>query len=156
MKVCRSFTLFGIRPFTGKDVEDDGKIKVEEVDIDMMKDEMIKKGTRSRQRIFGSGKYLGQNKPRFDTVILRGEMEEEDENVTNIWFGKVLAILEITKHGVIRPGTTNCAMHNQSDCEACGKNDRNRFVFVQYSDVFPPSVVPVDAIESVLNCVRLV
>ena len=156
IKVCRSFTLFGIRPFTGKDVEEDGKILIEEAEIDVMQEQMIKKGSNGRQRIFSSGMYLGLNRPRFDTVMLRGDMEDGEEGVTNVWFGKVLAILEMTNPGVIRPGTNDCAMHNETDCKLCGENGRKRFVFVQYYDVIPPSVVPVDAIESVLNCVRLV
>ena len=100
--------------------------------------------------------YLGLNRPRFDTVMLRGDMEDGEEGVTNVWFGKVLAILEMTKPGVIRPGTNECAMHNETDCKLCGENGRKRFVFVQYYDVIPPSVVPVNAIESELNCVHLV
>ena len=156
IKVSRSFSLYGIRPFTGKDVDDDGKILIDENEIDAMQEEMIKKGSQGRQRLFSTGRYLGQNRPRFDTVMLRGDLEDGEEDVTNIWFGKILAIIEISCTGVMRPGTNRCAIHNEEGCKHCVKDGKNRFVLVQYYDVIPPSVVPLDAIETVLNCVRLV
>lgn len=117
---------------------------------------LVDNSLRKLQRIYETSDFYSRGRGRYDSVMLHAGTTNENDCATHqVWFAKVLGIITFKCGVVMKPGSTICKIHNKDQCTKCENLKNKSMVFVKFYEVLNKDVLPIDAIDDKLNCVRL-